>query len=71
MLLALVKITDCPSKPNTMPDMVDNIMEKSGLDSVANKGGHRYLTLVSASSVMAVDHSRDIHPPSEGNRDAS
>jgi hypothetical protein len=55
MSLALVKITDCPSKPNTMLDKADNIMGKSDLDSAANKGGHRYLTLVSTST-MAVDH---------------
>ncbi|KAG9966923.1 hypothetical protein KCU61_g709, partial [Aureobasidium melanogenum] len=41
--------------PNTMLDKADNITGKSDLDSAANRDGHRYLTLVSTST-MAVDH---------------
>lgn len=64
------KITDCPNRPNTMLDKVDNIVRKSDLDSVENRDGHRYLTLISTSAVVA-SHSRDIHPPSDGNSEAS
>lgn len=70
MLLVLVEITDCPSKPSMMLDKADNITGKLDLDSAVNKDGRRYLTLVSTSAT-AVDHPQDIQPPPEGNREAS
>lgn len=43
-------MTDCPNRPNTMLDKVDNITVSLYLDSVENKDGHRCLTLVSVCS---------------------